>query len=64
MDDSSRDPYIAALERQHQNDLEEIAKWRDMYDDQRRMARGYRRHFIEALRMCGKCPLCADKFDD
>ena len=54
----SRDAYVAALERQHQNDLARIARLEDDLEDQRGMTRGYRRLFIEALRKCGKCPQC------
>ena len=55
---SSRDAYVAALERQHQNDLARIARLEADLDDERGMTRGYRRLFIEALRKCGKCPQC------
>ena len=55
---ASRDAYVAALERQHQNDLARIARLEADLDDERGMTRGYRRLFIEALRKCGKCPQC------
>ena len=55
---SSRDAYVAALERQHQNDLARIARLQADLEDERGMTRGYRRLFIEALRKCGKCPQC------
>ena len=60
----SRDAYVAALERQHQNDLREIARLKADLDDERGMTRGYRRLFIEALRKCGKCPLCDQPASD
>ena len=60
----SRDAYAAALERQHQNDLATIARLKADLEDQQGMTRGYRRLFIEALRKCGKCPLCEQQSGD
>lgn len=54
----SRDPLVAALERQHQNDLATIVRLKADLADQEAMTRGFRRLFVEALRKCGKCPLC------
>lgn len=54
----SRDPFVAALERQHHNDRAEIQALRVDLNEQRTMTRGYRRLFIEALRRSRDCPTC------
>ena len=60
----SRDAYVAALERQHQNDLARIARLEADLDDERGMTRGFRRLFIEALRKCGDCDQCDQPASD
>ena len=52
------DPFAAALEQQHHADQRTIARLREEIKDEQSMTRGYRRLFIEALRKCGRCPLC------
>ena len=60
----SRDAYVVALERQHQNDLATIARLKADVEDQQAMTRGFRRLFIEALRRCDRCETCQPRPDD
>ena len=54
----SRDPLIAAYERQYHIDQATIAALREELADERGLARGYRRHWIEHMRRCRDCETC------